>query len=188
MKFQFILILTFFCLKSLAQDHFADDKKIRASLGIGFSNLELKNQKLNANSYNVSFLYDFKFGENKSFQTGLDWMSTTSGNLTLQSIGVPFTFKTNISGKFNSLYSGLILKPIYNYNIDFGLNDNQNVNVSKGGNLLVGAKIGSEFVINQKIVFFVDLNVLGDIAQFGYKEDRIIKFKNSSFVALGLNF
>lgn len=82
-------------------------------------------------------------------------MSATSGNLTIQSIGVPFIFKTNISDKFNSLYSGLILKPIYNYNIDFEFNDNQNVNVSKGGNLLFGAKIGSEFEINQKIVFFL---------------------------------
>lgn len=72
MKYQFILILTMFCLKSLGQDHLADDKKIRASLGIGFSNLELKNQKLNANNYNVSFYTILSLARTNPFK--LDWI------------------------------------------------------------------------------------------------------------------
>jgi len=161
---------------------------MKALIGIGFSSLELKERNINTNTYDVTFLYTKKINDIYSVEAGLGWMSNQGGDLTMQTISVPIILKTFFLGKENAIYNGFIIKPVYNYNLRVEENVDHLLTVSKGGNLLIGAKIGTDININADFAFTIELNILGDVGQFGYKEEKALKFDNLAFLSLGLRF
>jgi len=184
----FLLLLSF--THSFSQENEENKGKIKGVIGIGFASLELKEQTISTNTYNVAFLYTRKINNIYSVEAGLGWMSnesdTKSGGLSVQTVSVPIALKSFVFGKEKAIYSGLIVNPVYNYSVKSEI-DNP-VTVSKGGNLLIGAKIGTDININTVFAFSIELNILGDVAQFGYKEDGDLKFKNVASLNLGLRF
>ncbi|WP_209389208.1 hypothetical protein [Chryseobacterium sp. RR2-3-20] len=191
-----LLVLIINILYSQDANQSRVNSTLNAKFGVGYSDFSINNiGRFNMNSISGIVSYNKSLGSFISLETGVGFINN-SGNLLNQThvnnvnLVLPVSLKVNVIGKSaNTFYSGVGIMPTYKISskidndVDFDASYSNLIN-DKGGNFLIGVKLGTEIAVSDKANMSIEFSYYADTFQYGYSNKQ--KLNNYAAISVGL--